>query len=251
MSKLLGSKIKVKPAAKELGFVLYEGNSVLDGKPIAAIATLSSSNVKTGNMVQVWIIRTDINPVEASKLGEDVSICGNCIHRHYNKGACYVNIGQAPNAVYKSYIAGKYPKFDYQLHSGHINHRKIRFGSYGDPGAVPFEVLEKFSKLSLGHTAYTHQINHRNFDMRFLELCMVSADSPKPAKKFQSLGAKTFRVAMEGDSLDNDEIECKSDSDNIQCIDCGLCDGKSKNIAIAVHGSRSKNFKTNLIAVGA
>ena len=77
MSKLLGSKIKVKPAAKELGFVLYEGNSVLDGKPIAAIATLSSSNVKTGNMIQVWIIRTDINPVEASKLGDDISICGN------------------------------------------------------------------------------------------------------------------------------------------------------------------------------
>jgi hypothetical protein len=76
---------------------------------------------------------------------------------------------------------------------------------------------------------------------------MVSADTPKQALKYQALGAKTFRVAMAGDALFDSEIECLSDSKGIQCIDCGLCDGSTKNIAITVHGSRSSNFKSNLI----
>jgi hypothetical protein len=74
------SKVKVTPKAKpkEKGFILYEGKSVLDGAPIVYIATLSTSNRKTGDMVQTWILRSDINPVEASKQKLDASICGNC-----------------------------------------------------------------------------------------------------------------------------------------------------------------------------
>ena len=80
-----------------------------------------------------------------------------------------------------------------------------------------------------------------------MSICMVSADTPKQALKFQSKGAKTFRVAMVGDALFPSEIECLADSKGIQCIDCGLCDGATRNIAITVHGSRSSNFKSNLI----
>jgi serine/threonine-protein kinase RIO1 len=76
---------------------------------------------------------------------------------------------------------------------------------------------------------------------------MVSADSPKQALKYQAMGAKTFRVAMQDDYLFDNEIECLADSKGIQCIDCGLCDGKSANVAIAVHGSLASRFKTSLI----
>ena len=61
------------------------------------------------------------------------------------------------------------------------------------------------------------------------------------------MGAKTFRVAMEDDSLMENEIECLSDSKGINCADCMLCDGKQSNIAIAVHGNLAKRFKTSLV----
>jgi hypothetical protein len=38
------------------GVELWRGASVIDGSPIVYIATLSSSNRKTGNMIQTWIL---------------------------------------------------------------------------------------------------------------------------------------------------------------------------------------------------
>ena len=63
---------------KPSGYILYEGDSLLDGKPIVAIALTGSSNSKTGKMVQILYIRTDIDPISANKSGEDFSICGDC-----------------------------------------------------------------------------------------------------------------------------------------------------------------------------
>lgn len=80
------------------GLVLYEGKSMIDGKPIVAIAnriTDVSDNTKTGAMVQTWIMRSDVNPVDALKSGEDESVCGDCKHRPANSGACYVKVFQA------------------------------------------------------------------------------------------------------------------------------------------------------------
>ena len=241
---------KKATALPERGFIMYQGPSMLDNAPIVVIATMSTSNSKTGQMVQTWILRADVNPVEASKIGQDSSICGNCVHRHYNKGACYVNIGQAPNGVFKGFKRGIYPVFIYDDHAHYFAHRKIRLGAYGDPAAVPFGVMQSIAALGIGHTGYTHQADHKAFDGRYFELCQVSADTPRQAAKYQKLGAKTFRVALAGDALANNELECLSDSKGLQCIDCMLCDGSTKNIAITVHGTLKNRFKSNLIAVG-
>ena len=250
MRTLTKQRATVKSLPSKKGFILYEGPSVLDGSPIACIATLSTSNRKTGAMIQTWIIRADKDPVTASKLGDDVSICGNCPLRHHTGGACYVNIGQAPRAIFDGFIRGIYETFDINKHRSYFMGRKVRLGAYGDPAAVPFDILKTIVDLAAGHTGYTHQIKHKNFDKRMITLCMVSADSPKQALKYQSMGAHTFRVALADDVLFDNEIECLADSKGLSCLECGLCDGQTKNIAIAVHGSRSSRFKSNLIAVG-
>jgi len=247
--RYLNQSTKTVKPAKQRGFVLYDGPSILDGEPIVVIATLETSNRKTGNLIQTWILRSDISPTDAAKIGLDASICGQCPSRHFNGGACYVNIGHAPLAIYKAYKRGLYPAFDPIAHADYITGRKVRLGAYGDPAAAPFEVMDSIAKMGISWTGYTHQIKHRAFDSRFIELCQVSADSPKQALKYQAMGAKTFRVAMEGDALADDEIECLADSKNIQCIDCMLCDGASKNIALTVHGSRKSKFKTSMIQV--
>ena len=233
MAKLLGQTIKKIRTAKQTlrGVVLYEGPSELDGKPIVVVATFNSVNDKTGNMVQTWIIRSDMKPLEIIATKQDGSICGNCPHKQSIGGACYVNVGQAPAAVYRSYVKGIYPQFNLSDHRHLFAGRKVRLGAYGDPAAAPFDVMEQVAKLCVSHTGYTHQVAHKGFD----------------AIKYQNLGYKTFRVAMAGDSLADDELECLADSEGLQCIDCGLCDGSKRNIAITVHGSKASSFKSSLI----
>jgi len=243
---------QAKPRASKasvLGFTLYHGPSVLDpSRTIAAILTLKTSNRKTGNMAQVWIIDAGpLNPVELSKAKLDASICGNCPHRHSLDGSCYVNIGQAPLAIYRAFKNGRYEPFNPSEHGHYLTSRRTRLGAYGDPAAVPFKVLEQITQLSLAHTGYTHQAAHKAFDARYTQICMVSADTPKQALKWQALGAKTFRVALVGDSLAANELECLADSKGLTCNECGLCDGSTKNIAITVHGSRAKRFTSRLI----
>ena len=92
--------------------IIYKGPSLLDGAPIVVIATYSNRNTKTGKVVQTYILRSDINPLEASKTGADYSICGSCPmrgevttdpKRKIAKGRkCYVNLGQGVLIVFKS-----------------------------------------------------------------------------------------------------------------------------------------------------
>ena len=49
-------KTGVACAEMAKGYVLHEGPSPFDGQPIVSIATLHSSNRKTGDMVQTWIL---------------------------------------------------------------------------------------------------------------------------------------------------------------------------------------------------
>jgi len=246
--KYLTAKKPAKPDSNAArGFIMYEGESAIDGSDIVVIATLKSSNVKTGNMVQTWILCKDSHPVQASLDGDDTAICGNCVHRRNRGGACYVNIGQAPSQVWKTYKRGGYPLFNAKDHAQYFTGRKVRLGSYGDPAAMPYEIAERMVNMSLGHTGYTHQASRKFFDKRFLTLCQVSADTPRQALKFQAMGAKTFRVALEGDALMDGEIECLADSKGISCLDCGLCNGVKQNIAITVHGTWSSRFKSKRV----
>lgn len=238
-SNLIASSFTKPRKSKFNSMVIWQGASVLDGQPIAAIATLKSTNAKTGDMVQIAIIRTDISPTEAVKTGDDVSICGNCPHRHYNSGSCYVNVGHAPLAIYGAFKRGNVSDYDIEAFRG----RMVRFGSYGDPAAVPAEVLQAIANVAKGFTGYTHQLNHKNFNKDTLNFCQVSADTEKQAKKFQALGAMTFRIKHASDPLLLNEIECLADTMKLNCIDCGLCNGKQTNVAINVHGARAKRFK--------
>ena len=60
---------------KILGYIAYEGPSEIDGRPIVVIVNKlsGSDNAKTGaDLVQTFIIRSDVNPVDALKTGDDV-----------------------------------------------------------------------------------------------------------------------------------------------------------------------------------
>src|SRR5262245_25812018 len=129
-------------------FVFYRGPSMLDGAPIVAIATGlgRTRNVKTGALVQTWIIRADQSPIDAVNNGNDASICGACPHRGEivdgkNVGrSCYVTVFQAPLSVYRTFAAGKYAEVTPAQAAELVADRVVRLGSYGDPAAVPADV---------------------------------------------------------------------------------------------------------------
>ena len=70
------------------GMILFEGGKY---NPIVILFKYDSDNEKTGNMGQIYIIRSDMLPSEALKTGNDYIICGDCIHS--KQGTCYVNVG--------------------------------------------------------------------------------------------------------------------------------------------------------------
>lgn len=235
------------------GAIIYRGPSQLDGQPIVVVAVWSSSkkaNRKTGNVVQTYILREDIDPVTASKQGEDVSICGNCRHRgtptsdptkkQAKDRSCYVVLGQGPTIVFKTLKRGGYP--DYSGDSVRIRGLGmgaiVRIGTYGDGAAAPAYVWDDLLADADGHTAYSH---NGGDPMRY----MISADSLREAQSAWQSKYRTFRVVRDvSEIVAGQEIECPSER-GVQCVDCRLCGGsakQAKSIAIVVHGSGAKHF---------
>jgi len=222
--------------------IIYNGPSLLDGQPIVVIATYSNRNTKTGHVVQTYILRSDINPLEASKTGADYSICGNCPmrgevttdpNRKIAKGRkCYVNLGQGVLIVFKSFLRGVYKEGDpAEMGRG----RFVRVGTYGDPAAVPQRVWELLLSDADGFTAYTHQKPWRP------EIAMQSADSHAEAVMHWKENRRTFRVIADLGELDKEnETICPASKEagrRVQCAECRLCAGfkQAKSIAIVQH----------------
>ena len=222
--------------------IIYNGPSLLDGQPIVVIATYSNRNTKTGHVVQTYILRSDINPLEASKTGADFSICGNCPmrgevttdpNRKIAKGRkCYVNLGQGVLIVFKSFLRGVYKPGDPRTMG---RGRFVRVGTYGDPAAVPQRVWELLLSDADGFTAYTHQKPWRP------EIAMQSADSHAEAVMHWEENRRTFRVIADLGDLDKaNETLCPASKEmgrRVQCAECRLCAGfkQAKSIAIVEH----------------
>lgn len=216
------------------GTVFYRGPSVLDGKPIVAIATMSSQNRKTGDMIQTWILRRDIDPVAAILSGKDSSICGDCVHRGKGTKAqprtCYVNVGQAPLSVYRAYRRGSYSRGPLPTTG-----KPVRMGAYGDPVAVPWDAWTGIHEARRW-TGYTHQWR-RLEAAPFRGVLMASCDSVSEAAEAAAAGWRTFLVRPIGTV--GSGIECPSPK--ASCATCGLCNGQQSyqapSIWIEAHGT--------------
>lgn len=223
----------------------YRGPSMIDGREIVAIATTGSDNRKTGDLIQTWILRTSHSPTEAVRLGHDHSICGDCRHRgsEDRPRTCYVNIGQAPQAVWRAFKARRYPKATLAEFLAHRGDQGLRMGSYGDPAAVPIEAWQGANMPWRKRAGYTHQ--WRNPIARpFRELVMASCDSPSEAMEAAMDGWRTFLVQPVGAPPPADAIECLSDSLGRTCEQCGLCRGADRpnapSIWIEAHGTAKR-----------
>lgn len=236
------------------GAIIWEGPSEIDGQPIMVIATglkASSRNLKTGNLIQTWIVRADVKPTEAIHTGADESICGKCPHRgeimdgkNVNR-SCYVTVFQAPLNVWKTSKRGVYERYTVEQVQAAFAGRHVRLGAYGDPAAVPFEVWESFLKDAARGTGYTHQ--WRDADKRFSRYCMASADSALEGEEAKAMGYRTFRVGTPAEKLARGEFLCPASEEagkKVNCAQCLACGGTSSpnkaSVFIPAHGAQNK-----------
>jgi len=239
--------------------ILYDGPSAIDGAPIVAILTglaNASRNAGTGDMLQVYILRSDMMPEAARHTGADAAICGTCTMRGrivsldeardiaatlpvgqraqlikriktaQDKGqntinierACYVIVSQAPTIIYKAYQRGLYSEATPDEAAQYVRGRALRIGAYGDSAALPIGVVEPIADAADTVTNYTHS---GCYDMsrakQLAQFTMLSADNLKQAERYRKTGARTFRVSSDWELVDG--VRCVNDiaSGESQC----------------------------------
>jgi hypothetical protein len=241
--------------------VIYQGPSLIDGAPIVVLAQSNSTNRKTGDMVQTYILRADIDPITASRTGKDSAICGTCPHMgtpnlKSDKGqaigrTCYVTLAHGPLGKYKAFKRGAYGNA-----FGHDNIRAIglgrmvRLGTYGDPSAVPNYIWESLISAAQGWTAYTHGTTNP-----MPEKIMTSVESVTQADAAWNRGERTFRVISDIAAIvKGKEILCPASEEagkRTTCESCKLCAGasvKGKSVAIVAHGTSKRAAKALVTA---
>jgi hypothetical protein len=254
--------------------IVWRGVSPWDNvTPIALWVTgletsADKANDKTGDMVQTYIMRTDMSPLDALQY-QDAAICGDCINRlqmrtrvNHRTGklethavnTCYVQVGNAPTAMWKSYLNGNVADVDVADINEMIRrfNRQTRVGAYGDPAMVPFPVWRSLLdnvRIDKGHTAYTHQWK-REWAQDFKGMCQASCDSIEEAREAKAMGWGTFTVLaqanfdVEWQTLRRERhTRCPADTSlktlrKVTCSDCGRCNGQpDMHNVIKVHGS--------------
>lgn len=240
------------------GVILWRGASLPlgsypGGDEIAVAVTgivNTSTNRKTGPMLQSYILRVDGNPMENLKSGADRAICGDCPMRG---GACYVDVSKGPNQVWKRLDV--YPhvsRLSKRIRNWCFQGRPIRIGAYGDPAAVPFEVWEEVVAWTGEglHTGYTS--SWRTCDQRLREICVASVRSPEEAELADSMGWQYFRVREADEPLGPGEFVCpasneaKDEGSKSTCFSCMACRGRGKSdkkrpsAVVVVHGAPYK-----------
>ena len=201
------------------------------------------------------------NKARKSNYYSDYSTCGDCKHRHF--GSCYVNCGQAPEAIYGAFHRDRYTFYTPDLLK-YFKNQDIRLGSFGEPSAVPIEVWDTICGVANGHNGYTHQWNNPTINSNLKKYCMASCDTVEEYKKAKKMGWRTFRVRLPEKSILkrfgwkikdtlpeqlvlDDEIICPASKEAgklSNCAKCKACMGTDskvqKNVCIIVHGTDVK-----------
>lgn len=245
---------------KPLGFIAYEGPSLIDGAPIVVIINKiddDSDNDKTGAIVQSFIIRSDVAPTDALKTGADESICGACPHRPLlaktnGQAPCYVNVGRSVRSVYEAYKRNRYARADAATIARALAGKVVRLGTYGDPAAAPATMWAQVTRYAASRRGYTHQWARPDFDHQaWAPLVMASADTIEEAARANLLGMRVFRVSI-GVDVQAGETKCPASAEagrRATCAKCILCSGTSIQARDVVIADHAVGHKARVIAI--
>jgi len=251
------------------GYVVYRGPSLIDGSPIVVIVNTithgSNSKlikIQSRSMAQVWIFRSDVAPNAAIKSGRDVAVCGACPFA--GDHGCFVDM-RPLLSVWHAFERGSYADATPEEMAGILGAAiaadrcaGVRFGAYGDPGAVPFEVLGPLAAVvdALGatRTGYTHAwgpyaVPGFVADVRLRTLAMASGHTARDEREARAAGYRSFISTPTATTPIPGSAPCPASKEagyRKTCDDCGACSGvrsmadRRASMRIAVHGSAYK-----------
>jgi len=223
----------------------WQGPSTIDGQDIMAVVSCecsASKNDKTGDMVQVAFMRTDIKPSTAVREGKDGSVCGDCKFRAWirkqtksDEPPCYV----ATHWMASTWKAGKAAIESMVAACSVLNGKPVRFGSYGNMSSIPRDAAERLLKAARKWTLYEHRWKLDSVQW-LRHWAMASVHNEAEAREAQAMGWRTFRAMPEGGQPMDSEVVCPFETHKVQCADCLLCNGKRdggkrKSVCVTAH----------------
>jgi hypothetical protein len=256
------AKTKHKCAKTTPVLVAHVGPSQFDSSTVRVVvySLRGSRNAKLGPMAQALICRDDCPPHHATRLGLDGAVCGDCTLRTANAGGCYVATGLHYPHLWRL-SCGLAPDLEGACNAIRASQLPVRFGSHGDPAAMPFEVFEALVGATTRggrprHTAYTQA--WRTCDQRFREYAMARVLSAEQRHEAKGLGWRTFRVRLADMPVLSGERPCPAAPESgrrTTCSRCLACSGTSsrrtRDLCIVAHGSRDRvnRMATTLLAL--
>lgn len=125
--------------------------------------------------------------------------------------------------------------------------RAVRFGAYGDPAAVPYDVWRPILAVAGRWTGYTHQ--WRTCDPQCRGFLMASCDGLADYQEARARGWRTFRIRTAEAPLLAGEFICPAADEagkRTTCERCCACNGTrletrlaAGNPVIIVHGAKA------------
>lgn len=212
-----------------------------NGSTVRIAYTFTSSNSKTGNVIQQWITPKDWerdkgDGREKIDLKESSDACNECPLMQ----TCYVKKGFPAMGLISSSKSKNHETLHWYRVPERFKDKFIRFGAFGEPVLTGYDETKLLTELCKNWTGYTHQ--WRNLDYHWSnEYFMASVEDDKGKREANALGYRTFRVGSNVDEMLHDEVLCPASKEagrKATCEQCGLCKGKAskaKNIFIVKH----------------
>lgn len=252
--------------------VLWAGPSQLDGTPIMLVGSRiaePSQNRKTGDMVQVSIMRQDMPPVDAWRIGADGAVCPDaCSHRSRargGRGTCYVNkarLSSTWQAARREAIAGRIgvPPFFFAR-------ARVRLGMEGDPAAIPVEVIAPVLDAAGAWTGYSAA--WRILPDAWRRYVMASCDTPADAVEAMARGWRPFAsstsLEMDAEYRAAGLTLCDAERPTAKtCAACLRCNGAGRHPAsptprtkarpgayLPIHGAHGSRYRQKAAAPAA
>jgi len=189
-------------------------------------------------MVQVWVIRADMSPVDAVLRAEDGSICGTCPHRNARGGftgrSCYVRVHNAPMSVWDAYRRGRYRFVGPEA----FERQGIRWGAYGDPALLPESLVKACNHRARFWTGYTH-LHRQPWAQWARGVFMASVETETQETAMRREGWGTFRVGRRDGSDRGVATVCANEATGPSCSECKLCNGAGRAIVVSAHGPQA------------
>jgi hypothetical protein len=230
---------------------VYKTQNLL-GQSVIVQVQYGSTNSKTGDGVQIWILPFSWVTDGKNAMEQDEASCLDCPHSKRESRKCYVRKGMAEmglkskvQSLHNAYVKGNLNVLPIdelaKREIPNIQGKFVRFGAYGEPVLLGEENVMGISFAAASFTGYTHQWRNPSYQWAS-RYFMASVETEQLMNVAHRMGWRTFRVMDKSQSpLKGIEISCpasKEMGNRTTCNKCGLCQGtssKAKSISIILH----------------